>query len=150
MQYTIRVEIDLPRAEVFECYTNPNLYSTWMESLVSMEILQGEPGEVGTRTQMAHKMGKREIGMLETVTHREFPSRSVATYEADGVWNQVINHFEEIEGGGTAWVMETDSVQGPHVADNHADARHVQEADPAGHGGLQGVHRGPGNRGVNP
>jgi uncharacterized protein YndB with AHSA1/START domain len=108
MQYTIRVEIDLPRAEVFECYTNPNLYSTWMESLVSMEILQGEPEEVGTRTQMAHKMGKREIGMLETVTHREFPSRSVATYEADGVWNQAINHFEEIEGGGTAWVMETE------------------------------------------
>jgi len=108
MQYTIRVDIDLPREAVFESYTNPHVYRTWMESLVSLEILEGEPGEVGTRTQMAHKMGKREIGMLETVTHREFPSRFVATYAADGVWNQAINHFEELEGGGTEWVMETE------------------------------------------
>ena len=46
--------------------------------------------------------------MLETITHREDPTHLTATYEADGVWNQAINRFEERDGSGTDWVMETE------------------------------------------
>ena len=78
-----------------------------MESLVSMEVLEGEPGKVGTKTRLVHKMGKREVVMLETISHRENPALLIATYEADGVWNQAVNRFEE-EDGKTRWVMETE------------------------------------------
>tara|TARA_B100000029_G_scaffold256664_1_gene253406 strand:- start:355 stop:711 length:357 start_codon:yes stop_codon:yes gene_type:complete len=78
-----------------------------MESLVHMEVVEGAPGMVGTKTRLTHKMGKREIVMLETITHREDPSLLTATYEADGVWNQAINRFEE-DGDNTRWVMETE------------------------------------------
>lgn len=73
-----------------------------------MEVLEGEPGKVGTKTRLAHKMGKREVVMLETIRQREDPSLFIATYEADGVWNQAINRFEEADGGNTKWVMETE------------------------------------------
>ena len=46
--------------------------------------------------------------MLETITHREDPNLLIATYEADGVWNQAINRFEDVDGGMTRWVMETE------------------------------------------
>jgi len=108
MKYTTHITLARPRAEVIEKFADSRHYSAWMESLVSMEVIEGEPGKVGTKTRLAHKMGKREVVMLETITHREDPSLLTATYEADGVWNQAINRFEEEEGGKTRWVMETE------------------------------------------
>lgn len=108
MQYTISTMIARPRTEVIQHLADSQHYSEWMESLVSMEVLEGEPGEVGTRTRLVHKMGKREVVMLETITHRENPSLLRVTYEADGVWNEAINRFEEEDGGATRWVMETE------------------------------------------
>jgi len=108
MKYTTRLTIARPCSAVIERFTDSRQYGAWMESLVSMEVLEGEPGVVGTRTRLTHKMGKREVVMTETITHRENPSRLVATYEADGVWNQAINHFEADEDGNTRWVMETE------------------------------------------
>ena len=107
MKYTTHVTIDRPRSDVIEKFADSRNYSAWMESLVSMEVLEGEPGKVGTKTRLAHKMGKREVVMLETITHRENPSLLTATYESDGVWNQAINRFED-EDGATRWVMETE------------------------------------------
>ena len=108
MKYTTTVNIERPPAEVIERLADCRQYSAWMESLVTMELLEGEPGQVGSRSRLTHKMGKREIDMLETITHREDPTGLTATYEADGVWNQAVNRFEDREGGGTLWVMETE------------------------------------------
>ncbi len=107
MKYTTRVEIDLPRERVVAPFDNPDHYSAWQASLVSLERLEGEAGQVGTRTKLHHKMGRREVTMLETVTERTLPDRFTATYEADGVYNEAINRFEELEGGRTAWTIDT-------------------------------------------
>ena len=108
MQYTTQITIARPRTEVMERFADSRYYNKWMESLVNMEVMEGEPGMVGTKTRLTHKMGKREITMLETITNRENPSLLIATYEADGVWNQAINHFEVEAGDQTRWVMETE------------------------------------------
>lgn len=108
MKYTTTVEINCPRVRVTELFTNPDHYKVWQESLVSQERLEGEPGQVGTKTRLLHKMGKREVEMLETVTHRDLPDVFVATYEAKGVWNEADNRFVELEGGRTSWQMGTE------------------------------------------
>ena len=108
MKYTTTIEIDVPPARAIELFGNPHHCSDWMESLVDMDVLQGEPGQMGTKTALWHKMGKREITMIETVTHRDIPNLFTATYEANGVWNQAIRHFQRLEDERTAWKMETE------------------------------------------
>ena len=108
MKYTTRVEIELLRERVVELYCDPAHYSAWQESLVSQELLQGEPGQVGAQTRLQHKMGKREIEMRETITRRELPDLHVATYTAKGVYNEAVNHFEALDEGHTAWTMDTE------------------------------------------
>ena len=108
MKYTTYVEIDVPRAEVVGLFDNPDNMNAWQESLVGSERLEGEPGQVGTRTRLSHKMGKREIEMLETVTVRELPDLFTATYEAKGVWNIAVNRFTELDGGRTRWEIDTE------------------------------------------
>lgn len=108
MKYTTEVTVARPPAEVLGMLADSRHYNAWMEGLVHMEVLEGEPGMVGTKTQLVHKMGKREIAMLETITKREEPGLLTTTYESDGVWNQALNRFEEGEDGHTRWVMETE------------------------------------------
>jgi len=108
MKYTTSVEINLPRKQAFELFTNSDRYSEWQESLVSQERLEGEPGKVGTRTRLLHKMSRREVEMLETITRRELPELLIATYEAKGVWNEAVNHFSEQGENQTTWLMDTE------------------------------------------
>ena len=108
MKYTTQVTIHAPQARVVELFDNPAHYSHWQESLVGMERLEGDAGQVGSRTRLDHKMGKREISMIETVTDRSLPDSFTATYEAKGVWNQAINRFAAVDEGQTQWAIETE------------------------------------------
>tara|TARA_Y100001960_G_scaffold305980_1_gene360706 strand:+ start:297 stop:749 length:453 start_codon:yes stop_codon:yes gene_type:complete len=108
MQYTETIEINLSRSRVTKLFDNPENYSQWQDSLLGLEYLSGEPGQQGARTLLHHKMGKREIEMVETITERDLPELFVATYEADGVWNQAINRFHELPGNRTLWTLESE------------------------------------------
>ena len=108
MKYSTTVKIDLPRESVVELFDNQENYHKWQESLMSLELLEGEPGQVGTRTRLVHKMGPRKIDMIETITKREFPDLFVATYEADNGRNEAINRFSILDVNRTQWTIETE------------------------------------------
>ena len=94
MKYTVEVDIDLPVAQVIQLFDNTENMYKWMEGLQSFEALEGTPGEVGAKSKMLFKTGKREIEMVETITAKNLPQEFSATYEAGSVWNLVENHFE--------------------------------------------------------
>ena len=108
MKYSTTVKIELPRESVVELFDNQENYHKWQESLMSLELLEGEPGQVGTRTRLVHKMGPRKIDMIETITKREFPDLFVATYEADNGRNEAINRFSILDVNRTQWTIETE------------------------------------------
>ena len=47
MKYTTQVTIARSRADVIETFADSRHYSAWMESLVHMEVIEGEPGRIG-------------------------------------------------------------------------------------------------------
>ena len=53
-------------------------------------------------------MGKREIEMTETIEQRALPDLFSGVYEANGVWNLVENHCEDLPNGGTKWRIDTE------------------------------------------
>jgi hypothetical protein len=108
MKFTQRIVINLPREIVIELFDNPDNMKHWQPGLVSFENISGTPGEVGTKSRLKYKMGKRDVEMVETITTRNLPDEFSGTYEAKGVWNEVKNYFVEISSDKTEWVSENE------------------------------------------
>lgn len=104
MQYTSEIEIELPRDQVIELFSDPENMKHWQDGLVGYEHLSGTPGEIGSKTQIEYLMGKRQIKMVETITKRDFPDEFAAHYEANKVFNIVDNTFVPVNDKRTKWV----------------------------------------------
>lgn len=108
MKYALQVDIALPRAKVIALFDNPNNWKNWQASLISSEALQGTPGQIGAKTKLIHKHGRREIEMVETVESKNLPEQVTCTYEAPGAWNRVVNRFIELGSDQTRWEFESE------------------------------------------
>lgn len=104
MQYTVEIEIELPRDRVIALFSDPENMKHWQEGLIGYEHLSGTPGEIGGKTQMEYQMGKRKIKMVETITKKDFPDEFAASYEASNVFNIVDNTFVTVNQERTKWV----------------------------------------------
>ncbi len=108
MKYSVEIIINLPRTKVIELFdSTENLYK-WQPGLISFEHESGTAGEVGAKSRLEYKMGKREIKMVETITVRNFPDEFSGIYEAKGVWNEVKNYFQEVDENTTKLVSENE------------------------------------------
>ena len=108
MKYTTEIEINKPIEQVIDLFDNPDNMSKWMEGLQSFEHISGTPGQVGAKSRLVFKMGKREIEMIETVTVRNLPDEFSGTYETKGVVNIVRNKFEKISENKTRYLTENE------------------------------------------
>lgn len=93
MKYTEQVIIEKPIEEVIANFDDPEKLKEWMEGLQSFEHLEGTQGEIGAKSKLVFTMGSRVIEMVETVTVKDLPNQFGGTYEAEGVFNTVMNRF---------------------------------------------------------
>jgi len=103
MKFRTNISVDLPRERMIQLFDNPATMKEWQPTLISFEPISGALGQVGARSRLLYRMGKREIEMIETVTKRDLPREFSGTYEAKGVWNSVENRFEEAGPSKTIW-----------------------------------------------
>ena len=108
MKFSVAVEIDKPLDDVIRLFDDPDNLYKWMEGLESFEHLDGVPGQVGARSRLRFKMGKREFEMIETITERDLPRSFAGTYDADGVANVVRNKFEPLGEDRTLYTSENE------------------------------------------
>ena len=106
MHYVSEIEIEKPVDKVVELFDNPDNLPKWMEGLQSFEHLSGQPGQVGARSRLRFKMGKRAFEMIETITANNLPDEFSGTYEAKGVHNIVRNKFVPLPGNKTKYISE--------------------------------------------
>ncbi len=104
MKYTVDIEINLPREKVVELFMNPDNYPKWMEGLETYEVLEGEPGQDGTKSRYHFKTGKREITMVETILKNNLPESLELSFKAKGLYNKVISRFEVIDANTTQYI----------------------------------------------
>ncbi len=108
MEYTLDIEIKLPRNEVVEKFDKEENIKHWQKGFVSMEHLSGEKGKTGATSKLTYKMGKREIEMIETITLHDLPEAMHLTFDAKNVYNIQENYFEELPSGNTKWVSKNE------------------------------------------
>ncbi len=103
MKYTVEIDINLPREKVIALFDNQDNLYKWQCDLQSFEHLSGTAGELGAKSLIKYKMGKRDIEMTETIIKKNLPEEYSFTFEAKGIWNQVDNYFEGIDANTTHW-----------------------------------------------
>ena len=108
MKYQSEIEIDLPRDRVIELFDNKDNLKHWQEGFVSLEHLSGTPGNVGAKSEIKYKMGRRNIEMTETILRNNLPEEFSFQFEAKGVWNEVENYFEIMDSERTKWIIKND------------------------------------------
>ena len=110
MKHSNEIIINLPRKRVLELFdSTENLYK-WQKSLKNFEHLSGTPGEVGAKSKLTYKQGKRDFELIETITVKNFPDEFSGTYEAKGIFNEVQNYFVEVDENTTKWVSESEFI----------------------------------------
>ncbi len=108
MKYINETIINKPIDRDVELFDDPDNLAEWQPGFISMEHIEGEYGEPGSKYRMKYKMGKREIEMIETVLVRDLPKEFTGTYEAKNVWNKISNHFESIDENTTRYSSENE------------------------------------------
>jgi hypothetical protein len=108
MKYTNEIQINLGRERMIQLLDSAENMKHWQKGLINYKFLSGEPGQVGSKMELEYLMGKRKLIMVETITKRDFPNEFSGTYETNGVWNLVENHFYENPDGTTKWVSVCD------------------------------------------
>lgn len=106
MRYQVLVDIDLPLEEVVEKFRNTENYYDWMKGLKKIEHHKGEAGKEGTETYIHFDTGKRKMKMLERIITNDLPKSYKVSYEVNGVYNEVDNNFEALDGERTRYTTD--------------------------------------------
>jgi len=106
MKYVVDTVIDRPVEEVISKFDDAENLKEWMDGLISFEPTGGTPGEIGAKSRLVFRMGSKEIEMIETITVKNLPHEFGGTYEAEGVFNTVMNRFENVGNDQTRMTQE--------------------------------------------
>lgn len=103
LTYSEQITVALPRAKLIELFTDSKNLSQWMNGFQSLEHLEGEAGQLGAKSRVTIKTGKRVMRITETVTMSNLPTEIDFEYDGDGVHNKVRNQFVELSKDETVW-----------------------------------------------
>ncbi|HNQ26987.1 MAG TPA: SRPBCC family protein [Aquaticitalea sp.] len=103
MTYSSEIIVNVPLRKFIKLFDNVENMKHWQDGLVDIEHLSGDPGMVGAKMKLTYANGTRKMVLIETVTHNKLPREFHGTYTADGLVNNIENHFVELPNGSTKW-----------------------------------------------
>lgn len=118
MKYTNSIEIALPREAVAQLLADPAHIPKWLRGVVVHEPVSGVHGQVGTRSRVVMRSGKRELECTETITRRDpadlhdIPADVVVHFDREisgaGMWSAVRDRLTAIGPEVTLWESESE------------------------------------------
>lgn len=118
MNYTVAIEIALPREQVAPLLADPAHLPKWLRGLVLHEPVRGVHGAVGTQSRVVMQMGRQRFEATETITRREpaelhrIPAGSVVHFDREivgaGMWSAVRDRLTEAGPDRTRWESENE------------------------------------------
>ena len=103
MKYTQEIIINTPLEMcVNKIYAKANL-KHWQRGLNYVEHIYGTPGNFGAKTKMHFKIRKKEMTVVETITHSNLPYEWHGIYATDSMDIMQQNYFESTTDNRTKW-----------------------------------------------
>lgn len=103
VRYTTEVIIDLPRNRVIDLFDSVENMYKWQPGLKNHQVISGEPGREGCRSELVYEARKGDLIMTETIIKRNLPEEFHTVYQSRGVINDTFNYFTEPEKTKTRW-----------------------------------------------
>ncbi|WP_371185995.1 SRPBCC family protein [Thalassotalea maritima] len=108
MNYSVEIDINRPINEVITLFIDSDNLLSWQHNLLGVEVINGEPGKVGTESRLLYNMGNKEVVMTEVITVNQLPDKYCAVYETDNVWNLMENQFIDLGDDKTRWICKNE------------------------------------------
>ncbi|WP_275316113.1 SRPBCC family protein [Tenacibaculum bernardetii] len=106
--YTAEIEIDKPISEVFENVANVDLMKNWLPDIKSIEVIEEEPGMVGSTYTITAINNGQEIKMIQKIT-AYIPNQKI-TYQFDSAQMIKTDDFNFIANGNKTKLVQNCSV----------------------------------------
>ncbi|HUH27474.1 SRPBCC family protein [Gelidibacter sp.] len=110
MKFSLDIVIEAPLEICAKKFNSTENMKHWQRGLVAVEHLSGIPGEFGARMKLYFKIGKRQVGIMETITHKNFPNEFHALYAAEELDNQQENYFTATSENHTKWTCTSEFI----------------------------------------
>lgn len=110
MKFTFEIIIELPINVCIKKFDATENMKRWQRGLISVEHVSGIPGQLGAKIKMHFKLGARDITALETITHRNLPHETHATYTSKGMHTIHENYFEATAENHTKWTNTSEFI----------------------------------------
>ena len=104
MKYLTEIIVKIPRDEFLIKMEDHTNFKHWQRGFESFEHISGDPGTIGAKMKLNYKFGKRNMSLVETITHKNLPKEFYVNYDAKGMHNIQENHFESTKENHTKWV----------------------------------------------
>lgn len=108
MKFICEVNIATNRDRVIELFEDPNNLDKWQDGFQGKELLEGEPGQVGSKSKMFYAMGKNRIELYETILSNDLPNSFSGSYVSSHTKNTMTHHFSSNPDGGTHYLAEVE------------------------------------------
>jgi hypothetical protein len=105
MKYNVQVTVNIPREKFLDLFENIEFMKKWQAGFASLEVLEGEAGEEGSKNLLTYWKNKKETIIIESIIKKKLPDSFDFLYETKYVMNWVHNTFIK-DGESTIWKAE--------------------------------------------
>lgn len=107
MRFHLEIPLNTSRDRAWRAFDDPaNLYK-WQPTLVSYEMLEGEPGQPGAKAKLVYDENGKRIEMIESITERREPELFAGEYRTPMAVNAMTHRLYETGSGTTRWEIDT-------------------------------------------
>lgn len=111
MKYQCQVEINAPIDDVVQLWNNEAHFHRWQDGFESITVLEGDKGEVGSKSRILLKSNKRSMVLTETILINDLPREKKGLYEHEHMDNTQSSRFETIDENTTRYISEVEYVK---------------------------------------
>ncbi len=102
MKFSCSIEIDSPRSNVVDVFSNPENLKYIQEGFISKEHISGTAGEDGAKSKMIYE----KLELIETIVNNNLPDKFMALYEHKYTTNTMAVQFIALSDNKTQYICD--------------------------------------------
>ena len=106
MKFTCQVDINQPLKKVVQLFEDPNNLPKWQEGFISLKLISGISGQVGSKSRLLYKQGKGTMELIETLKVYNLPQEMIGEYYHKHMTNNMRVSFTELSPNTTRYTTE--------------------------------------------
>jgi hypothetical protein len=108
VRFTCKVEVDTPRKDVVEIFSDPDHFPHFQEGFQRLERIAGEEGHPGAVSHLFYQMRGTEVMLEETILDNSLPELFAARYHHSHMDNTLVSRFSKIDDNTTLYTAEVE------------------------------------------